>query len=202
MILLSAGVVFFLVLVIGTPPEASRRIRRLTASSGPENGKATRRPRAAARKKPRGRREEVDVAVLLDLLAAALAVGSPIPQALSAVGGAVSGQRGDALRRISAQLALGADWEQAWNTASPGSSLQMVKSSLAPAWMSGAPVAPILEHAKKRVRAQRSARDREAAKKLSVRLIIPVAVCYLPAFVVLGLIPVLLALIGQQTTLL
>lgn len=201
MIFLTAIAAGVLILVLGAPTGPVVRVRSLTAGSNMLRSEAPVLPTDFQQE--RGRRDEraeVDIAVLLDLLAAALRVGSPIPQALSAVGIAASGRLGAKIRRVAAHLALGSEWESAWNHAEEDSGLRAIKSSLAPAWISGAPVAALLDHAKKRVRAERAANDSEAAKRLGVQLILPVALCYLPAFVVLGLVPVLLALIGQGTT--
>src|SRR5690625_1409807 len=140
---------------------------------------------------------EVDLAVLLDLLAAALKNGSAIPDALAAVSSAASGQRGAALSRVAAHLTLGATWEGAWAEISKELGLDPLAGALAPAWVSGAPVAALLQHAQRRIRQTRAAKDRVAAKQLGVRLILPVTVCFLPAFVAIGLLPVLLVLIQQ-----
>src|SRR5690625_5014243 len=76
---------------------------------------------------------EVDLAVLLDLLAAALKNGSAIPDALAAVGSAASGQRGAALSRVAAHLTLGATWEAAWAEISKELGLDPLAGALAPA---------------------------------------------------------------------
>jgi tight adherence protein B len=50
------------------------------------------------------------------------------------------------------------------------------------------------------VRHARRSSARTAAARLGVRLVLPLGVCYLPAFVLVGLVPVLLALgIGLLT---
>ena len=40
------------------------------------------------------------------------------------------------------------------------------------------------------LRAGRAARDQEAAERLAVRLVVPLGACHLPAFVILGIVPV------------
>ncbi|EGF54590.1 conserved domain protein [Actinomyces sp. oral taxon 170 str. F0386] len=40
------------------------------------------------------------------------------------------------------------------------------------------------------LRAGRHARDEEAAERLAVRLVLPLGACHLPAFVILGIAPV------------
>lgn len=225
---LTALAVWALVLVLGAPPRQVARLRQLTVGGAAdrqeresvtmprEKGIDRREPAASSRAPaalpgllaaPTGRIEEVDAAIVLDLLAVSLKMGSPIPDALAAVGQAIDGQRGIYLRRVSAHLMLGTDWDSAWHANEPelvkaAGALAAAKAALAPAWLNGAPVATLLEHAKRRVRQQQLARDRVAAKKLSVKLIMPVTFCYLPAFVAIGLVPVVLVLVQQGISLL
>ncbi len=163
-------------------------------TTSPPNGKKRRITSSSFAAAPH---HEVDLAVLLDLLAAALKNGSAIPDALTAVGSAASGQRGAALSRVAAHLTLGATWEGAWAEISKELGLDPLAGALAPARINGAPVAALLQHAQRRIRQTRTAKDRVAAKQLGVRLILPVTVCYLPAFVAIGLLPVVLVLVQQ-----
>src|SRR5699024_8080082 len=126
-----------------------------------------------------------------------LKMGSPIPDALAGVGEAITGRRGAALGKVAAHLMLGSPWEVAWQEVPTELGLDPVAGALAPAWLNGAPVAALLLHAQRRIRQQQAAQDRIAAKQLGVRLILPVTVCYLPAFVAVGLLPVVLVLVQQ-----
>ncbi|GAA1848081.1 type II secretion system F family protein [Myceligenerans crystallogenes] len=145
---------------------------------------------ASARDRPRG--DEVDVQVLLDLLAAALGAGSGVPRALGAVGQAAGGQVGAVLRRAGDALVLGARWDQAW--AGAPDALRPVTEALRGAWVDGAGPGEALRAAGQEARRQRSADARTAAGRLGVRLVLPLGCCYLPAFVLVGLVPVLLGL--------
>lgn len=133
----------------------------------------------------------LDPAVLLDLAAAALDAGASIPAALIALGEAAEGASGSALRRSGAALTLGAPWHEAWGHAS--SDLSAVADALEPAWTEGVPAGPLLVRAADHVRAERGRVAHEAAARLGARLVLPLGLCFLPAFVLLGLVPVLLA---------
>ncbi|GAB3159086.1 hypothetical protein GCM10027059_04900 [Myceligenerans halotolerans] len=135
---------------------------------------------------------EIDVQVLLDLLAAALGAGSGVPRALGAVGHAAGGSSGAALRGVADALVLGARWEQAW-AGTPDALLPM-RRALRGAWTDGAAPGEALRAAGQEVRRDRSTAARTAAVRLGVRLVLPLGCCYLPAFVLVGLVPVLLAL--------
>jgi|GEM_PF-1253955 len=205
MILLVALTCASLWLIIAAPPRAVARLRSATVRQGGYRTGAKSSRQAAGKIVARARgprtapaaQTEVDIAILLDLIAVALKMGSPIPDALSAVGRAIGGHRGEALCRVAAHLALGSEWELAWREIPKKLELQAVAGALAPAWLNGAPVTALLHHAQRRIRQQQAANDRVAAKQLGVRLILPVTFCYLPAFVAIGLVPVVLVLVQQ-----
>lgn len=135
---------------------------------------------------------EVPVPVLLELLAAASAAGASVPGALRAVGAAARGVRGAALERAAVRLARGWPWPATWRDAP--AELAVVAAALRPAWSGGAAPTGLLRAAARRVQEAREARAAEAAGRLGVRLLGPLAACHLPAFVLVGLVPVLASL--------
>lgn len=137
-------------------------------------------------------RSGVDIQVVLELAAAALLSGVGVPRALEATGGAVRGPGGAALIRAAQALVLGATWERAW-TGVPSELAPMVRA-LRGAWLDGAAPGEALRAAGEQVRHERRSEARTAAARLGVRLVLPLGACYLPAFVLVGLVPVLLAL--------
>ncbi|HWS57895.1 MAG TPA: type II secretion system F family protein [Actinotalea sp.] len=138
---------------------------------------------------------QVPVAVVLDLLVAACGAGASVPGALSGVGLAIGGHRGDRLREASARLVWGASWPEAWAGA-PGE-LEPVADALRPAWEQGAPPAGGLRAAAEQVRREGQAAALEAAARLGVRLVLPLGLCHLPAFVLVGIVPVVVALLDR-----
>lgn len=133
-----------------------------------------------------------DLALLLDLVATGLRAGSPPPVALDAACAALPAAHADQLRQVTATLALGASWEGAWTGLPP--SLRVVERALRLAWGSGAAAASLLESAADDERRTERRQGAAAAERLGVRLVLPLALCALPAFVLLGLAPVLLSL--------
>lgn len=129
----------------------------------------------------------VDDAVVLDMVAAALASGASVLDAVAAVGGALPDAQARAYVRADRALRVGSSWEQAWPDGGP------VADALGPAWRDGVDPEPLLQHAASTIRQRRRARAREAAARLGVRLVLPLGLCLLPAFVLLGLVPVLIA---------
>ena len=132
------------------------------------------------------------VPVVLELLSAALKTGAGVPRALDAVAAAIGGDDSAELCQVANALRLGASWTSAWSVVS--SRLVLVGQALRPAWDNGAP--PIESLSTAGVEYNRRLRDagRQAAGRLGVRLVLPLGTCYLPAFVLIGLAPVLIAL--------
>lgn len=154
-----------------------------------------RRRRRGQRRPPRAARRAtpaVDVAVLLDLADAALEAGASVPGTLEALGRALdTGSHGTVLRRAGGALRLGAPWDEAWAGAPPA--LAPLADALEPAWVEGSAPGPLLRRAAAAVRAGRHRRAQEAAARMAVRLVLPLGLCFLPAFVLLGVVPVVAA---------
>ncbi len=158
--------------------------------AGGRPGRAGGRPgRAAAEPTPE---PEVEAGVIVALLAAVLGAGAPIPRALDAVGRAIGGVTGAGLARVGAELLLGAGWERAWVHCPDR--LGLLRAALGPAWKQGAPPGDALRRAEDDLRRARQAAGRRAAARLAVHLILPLGCCFLPAFVLIGLVPVLVSL--------
>jgi hypothetical protein len=149
------------------------------------------------RKRPRpgvgaGVPVRVELTVVLDLLASALGSGAGIPRALEATGDALGGPDRAVLRGAASALLLGASWDGAW--AGTGDRFAHVAEALQPAWVHGAAPRDALRLAGIRIDQDARTRARTAAARLGVHLVLPLGVCFLPAFVLIGLVPVLLSL--------
>jgi pilus assembly protein TadC len=135
----------------------------------------------------------MDPALLLDLLDVAIGTGASVPRAASAVGAAVGGAQGAALARGGTALLLGASWSSAWSAEAPADVVGALESS----WATGSAPGPALRGRADQLRRERRTRTRTAAGALGVRLVLPLGLCFLPAFVLLGLVPMLLSLAGD-----
>ena len=148
---------------------------------------------------PSGRRRRgddrepgIETGVLLELLAAAVGSGAAIPRALDVVGSCVGGGDGAGLRAAGAGRVRGAAWDGAWAGAPPR--LGVVPRALRPAWLHGAAPASSLRAAAGASRQDRTGAAKAAAARLAVHLVLPLGACFLPAFVLVGLLPVLVSL--------
>jgi pilus assembly protein TadC len=177
--------------------------RRLAAVQEPGDAArfahGARMPRLGARGDRRGRAVPCrDVVLLLDLLDMAVTAGAGVPRALEAVGEAVGGADGERLARVSVELLLGAPWSAAWAGVPDG--LRPIAECLEAAWVQGAAPGPALRARAGVIRRDRRRAAREAAGRLGVHLVLPLGLCFLPAFVLLGLVPVLVSLASGLVT--
>ncbi|WP_230085364.1 type II secretion system F family protein [Arthrobacter sp. AQ5-05] len=136
-----------------------------------------------------------DVPLLLELLGAVLDAGLSIPWALRIVSGVASAQIHTGLSQVVAGLEMGASWEHSWAGVGGVPQLAALHSALGFAALTGSPAAPLL-YAEARQRRRQSNRDAEKrAAALGVKLVIPLGLCSLPAFICLGIVPVVVAMI-------
>lgn len=142
-----------------------------------------------------GASRPADVALLADLVAAALDAGSPPRVALEAAGDAVGGPLGAVAAQVAGRLRLGSDWPGAW--AGAPELLAPVRRGLQLAVDGGAPAADLLRGGADEVRRREARSAQVAAQQLGVRLVLPLGLCALPAFLAVGVVPVLLSIGGQ-----
>jgi pilus assembly protein TadC len=138
-----------------------------------------------------------DLPLLLDLLAACLAGGAALPAAACAVGAAVPGPAGDRLGRVAAALAVGTPADLAWRALADDDvddPLGGVARALARSAETGAPVAAALAGLAAEARRESRAAGTRAARRAGVLAVAPLGLCFLPAFVLLGVLPVVVGL--------
>lgn len=147
-----------------------------------------------------GHRSEADpgaLAQLIDLLAAALTAGLPAPGALAAVADALTHSHPAAaapLRTVAARLGLGATPAEAWQDVPGAGPLGPVLPVLVRATEGGGSVRVALDHAALRLRAEADSAATARAERASVLVAGPLGLCFLPAFVCLGVLPVVVGL--------
>ena len=137
-----------------------------------------------------------DTAMMLELVAAMLDAGSGIGRSLELVAASASTDYGKALRPVVSALAIGADWETAWRSSEVRlPEILELRNALGFAALTGAPSSAILYAQAARLRRERFRAAEKRAASLGVKLVIPLGLCSLPAFICLGVVPVLLALV-------
>jgi pilus assembly protein TadC len=133
-----------------------------------------------------------DLPVACDLLAVCLAAGAPVAVALAAVGEAVPGPVGRALAEVAARTRLGSPARAAWAGVPPP--LAGLARVLVRAGESGSGAVPALQSLAADTRAAARERTRAAVARAGVRVLAPLGACFLPAFVCLGVAPLVVGL--------
>ncbi|MFH8490272.1 type II secretion system F family protein [Streptomyces longisporoflavus] len=131
-----------------------------------------------------------------DLLAACVAAGAGPVVAAQAVGDALKGPVGERLSQGAAELRLGGEPGDAWRGlgAIPGAGA--LARLLERAGESGAPAAEPVARLAADCRAERGRVATAAARRAGVLMTAPVGLCFLPAFIAVGVLPVVIGLAG------
>lgn len=138
----------------------------------------------------------VDTALVLELLAAQLRAGLAPLAALGTLAEALNSRP---LHTVCQRLQMGSGWQSAWSGSAAGTFSEL-QDALAPAYTGGAPsMALLLSLADAHRLSERRAAER-AAGKLSVALVVPLGLCSLPAFICLGIVPILISLLPTLTS--
>lgn len=138
--------------------------------------------------------EPLALAAAWDLLAACLQAGMTVPVAVRAVADGLDGPAGQALRRTADLLALGADAEQAWLPALDCPGTARLAKAARRSGRSGSALAQSLSRLAVAQRAELHAQSEAGAQRAGVLIAGPLGLCFLPAFLALGVIPVVLGL--------
>ena len=127
-----------------------------------------------------------------DLMAVCLAAGVPVASALAAVGSAVPAPLGPRLQATAQLYRLGADPRRAW--ADVPDALAVLGRVLVRAGTSGAGVAPALRSLAADCRAESRAATEAGMRRAGIWILAPLGLCFLPAFVCLGVVPLVLGI--------
>ncbi len=145
--------------------------------SGVESPALRRRRQVLARELP----------LAVHLLGACLVAGAAISSALDDVALAMPGPVGDELQLVRRRLLLGSDPVEVWS--SLDGPLSGLGRSMARAARSGSSVREAVESLAVELRADTRLTAESLARSVEVRAAAPLGICFLPAFVALGVVP-------------
>ncbi|MFI9345488.1 type II secretion system F family protein [Streptomyces sp. NPDC052773] len=157
-----------------------RRERRAAAGAVPD-------ARAAARQLP----------LAADLVAACVAAGAAPVTAAQAVGEALGGPVGQALARGAAEVRLGGEPAEAWRALSALPGAGGLARLLERADVSGLPAAGPAARLAADARAEWARSATVRARRAAVLVTAPVGLCFLPAFLAVGVLPVVIGMAGE-----
>ncbi|WP_308249816.1 type II secretion system F family protein [Sphaerisporangium fuscum] len=156
-----------------------------------------RRRREPGEVRRRQARISTDLPFAADLMVACLRAGQPVSGAVEVTSEAVGGPLGERLAWVNGQLRLGARPESAWSALETDRPLAAFARGMARAAVSGAPVADVLSRLANDARQETRSASSAAARRAGVQVVAPLGLCFLPAFVFLGIIPVVAGLADQ-----
>ncbi|MCW2756743.1 MAG: type secretion system protein [Nocardioidaceae bacterium] len=148
---------------------------------------------AAARRR---RAVDHDLPPAVDLFAGALRTGAAPGPALGLVAEAIGGPVGEAFAGVQRRLELGTDPAVVWRDLGAAGPLSPVGRALARAHDSGASVATAADRLATELRERGAAQVEARARSVSSRAAAPLGACFLPAFVLLGIVPLVAGLLG------
>ncbi|MGA5304323.1 type II secretion system F family protein [Nucisporomicrobium flavum] len=142
-------------------------------------------------------RAEADLPLAADLLAAALRAGAPVDHAASAVAEALGGPLAERLDRVARSLRLGADPPEAWSHLAGVTGADRLTAAAVRSSASGGALSGACTRLADDLRADRAIAAEAAARRAGVLIVLPLGLCFLPAFLLAGLVPVVVAVLGD-----
>ncbi len=143
----------------------------------------------------RRRLAERDLPGLVQLLAAALETGCGVAEALRLVCGACPGPAADGLAAVPPRLELGLPPDLAWRPVLDDAQLAPLGRALVRASRSGASVSHEVVRLADELAAQSRATVEERARGVGVKAAVPLGLCLLPSFVLIGVVPLVVSLL-------
>ena len=141
--------------------------------------------------------EPAALAAAWERLAVCLRVGLPVAAALHAAADDLTGRAGVQLRRVAGLLALGADPAQAWREAGEQPQLAGFARAASRSAGTGAALAEVARAEGGRIRAELVDTAEARAQRAAVTITGPLGLCFLPAFLILGIAPVVIGLASE-----
>jgi Flp pilus assembly protein TadB len=155
------------------------------------------RTREPAEARAARRRAVADLPLCADLLAAALRAGAPPDRAAASVADALGGPLGVRLERTARSLRLGAGPAEAWTHVADVPGAERLAAAAVRSSTSGGALAGALTRLGDDLRDDRSMAAEASARRAGVLIVLPLGLCFLPAFLLAGLVPVIVAVLGD-----
>lgn len=150
--------------------------------------------RRLAGPRERDEAEPAELAACWELVAVCLQAGLPVAVAVAAAAERLAGGTGGGLRRVAGLLTLGADHSAAWEAAEAVPGLATFARAAGRSAATGAALAEVARAEGARLRAGLADTAQARAQRAAVLITGPLGLCFLPAFLVLGIAPVVIGL--------
>lgn len=139
-----------------------------------------------------------DLPSVCTLLAVCLEAGLPLRNATATVAASVDAPAGKALSRIDAAVRLGQPEPDAWREAGERHpALSALAGELRHAVGNGVALAPVLRRHARESQAAQHAAAQARARRAGVTTVLPLVACFLPAFLLVGVVPIVGGVLGR-----
>lgn len=132
----------------------------------------------------------------IELLAACLSAGATPERAISVVASVSREPIASIFAAVAGSMRLGADAESAWRPAQEIPALRGLAKAVIRSADSGAPLAGLLMDAAAEARSEAESCAKAAVQRAGIKIVLPVGLCFLPAFILIGVVPVIASLLG------
>jgi len=139
------------------------------------------------------RREEIVMALpqTCDLLSVCLESGLPLRRAVAAVADVIGAPMAECLHQVVARVSLGMSEREAWEELRDQPGLESLGREVGRCLSSGLALAGVLKALAVEARREAMSIQEVRAKRVGVRSVLPLMACFLPAFVLLGIVPII-----------
>jgi Flp pilus assembly protein TadB len=149
----------------------------------------------SARQRRRHARARAQLPHLVALLAATLRSGAAVETGLGLVCDAFPGDAADRLSSVRARIAVGVDPGDAWGELATDPVLGALGRTLSRSHLTGAAVADAVSSLGEELAAERRAQAEDRARAVGVKAALPLGLCLLPSFILLGIVPTVASLV-------
>jgi pilus assembly protein TadC len=134
--------------------------------------------------------------LVLDLTALSLSAGHPMPAALEAGAECAGSELATLIRHAAGLLRLGAGPSESWRAVAAQPGLTALARTAVRSAESGSTLANSFQRLAGELRAERRGQAQRRAARVGVWAIAPLGLCFLPAFVCIGIAPIVIGVAG------
>ncbi len=153
--------------------------------------------REATRGRDEQRRNRIRLPLTLELLAGGLTAGTPLRLAVSEVSRVCDPSTGDVLRQLTASVEVGVSDEVAWRSLVADPVWGDVARDVSRGVANGSALADLLRRHAAEARDVCQQEALFSARQVGVAAVVPLMVCFLPAFLLTGVVPIIGGLLAD-----
>ena len=143
--------------------------------------------------------DRADVGLALELVAACLEAGAPLVAAVDTVGEALGDRYGAQLGEAARRLRMGSAPASVWGGLPADDPLGPFAETVLRVGHTGSSLVSALRRLARDEREETRQRHTAAARRVGVHVVAPLGLCFLPAFALIGVVPIVAGLVSSFT---